>query len=113
MSSWGVTPAHGRRAYCATCGAVLMFAEENRRGRIPEVETERLTLATQRHFDTSALCRRSDGTFMGGAVLACRCERRILLPREDGLYCARCEGLVAPDVALAPPRRHARTGGAS
>jgi hypothetical protein len=56
------------------------------------------------HMSSSFRCRNTE-TFLGGEITACRCERQILIQREDGLRCARCEGLVAPEVAGRRRRR--------
>lgn len=110
MTAWGVAPAHGRLHFCGTCGAAIVFGEERRRGRVAEAEAVRITTAIQGHVRASPLCR-SRGTFVGREIVACRCVRRVLLPREKGLFCARCEGLVSPDLAPASQSR-VRSGGA-
>jgi hypothetical protein len=113
MNAWGVAPARGHRMYCASCGTVIGFAEKDRRGRFSEESTARITLATQKHVDASPFCRGPDAIFVGAEIIACRCERRVLVTRADGLFCARCEGLVAPDAAGPPVGRRPRSGGAT
>jgi hypothetical protein len=98
VTAWGVAPARGRLCYCGTCGAVIAFGEKLRRGPAANAQAERVTLTVQVHFRASARCAKG-GTFHGGEVTACRCTRSVLVHREEGLYCARCEGLVAPHVA--------------
>lgn len=112
MTAWGVTPAQGRRCYCGTCGAVIAFIHEVRIRSAVDAEKDRVTLAIEGHFRSSARCR-SGGTFEGETVPACRCETPLRLPRVDGLFCARCEGVVAPEVvvAIAPLRRRRRANG--
>jgi hypothetical protein len=110
VTAWGLAPARGRLHFCGTCGATIAFAEERRPGKVVDTEAERITLATQAHLSDKPLCQ-SGGTFQGGEIVACRCPRSVLVQREDGLYCARCEGLIAPQVApVSQPR--ARSGGA-
>jgi len=112
MTAWGATPARGRRCYCGTCGVVIAFREEVRLRAAMDAELDRVTLAVEGHLRSSPRCR-GGGTFEGRTVGACRCEKPLRLPREDGLFCARCEGVVAPDVAavaLAPRHRRSRKG---
>jgi hypothetical protein len=49
-------------------------------------------------------------TFSGAEIVACRCSRAVLVARQDGLYCARCEGLVAPQVATVSQSRRPSGG---
>lgn len=100
MTAWGLTPARGHRCYCGTCGATIVFREERRLRSDVDGEQDRVLLAVQAHLEASARCR-GGGTFEGRTVVACRCKAPLRLPREEGLVCARCEGLVAPDVAAA------------
>ena len=104
MTAWGVAPAHGCIAYCGKCGEPVTFHEALRRRELADAEADRVTLAIQRHFRRSPLCRRSD-TFEGRELTACRCAEPVRIPREDGLYCARCEGLLGPPVAPPTARR--------
>jgi hypothetical protein len=106
VTAWGVTPARGRLCYCGTCGAVIAFGEKLRRGPAANAEAGRVTSAVQSHFRESASCSKGS-TFNGTEIIACRCSRSVLVNREDGLYCARCEGLVAPEVSV-----HSKSGGA-
>ncbi len=112
MTAWGVAPARGRFRICGVCGARLAFAEVGRAGATPEAE-RRLLDAIQQHLTASASCRDAS-TFSGGVIAACRCERPLTLPREEGLVCARCEGLIAPEVGAAlksaPGRRRSTRG---
>jgi hypothetical protein len=113
VTAWGVIPARGHRCYCGTCGLAIAFREERRLRSAVESELDRVTLVIQGHLVSSARCR-AGGTFEGRVVVACRCEKPLRLPREDGLFCARCEGVVAPDVAIvAAPRRRRRLKGGS
>jgi hypothetical protein len=101
MTAWGTAPAHGWLRFCATCGARLVFVEVGPAGKTKQA-LRRYGTAVGKHLRSSPRCRNT-GSFLGGELTACRCERRILIQREDGLRCARCEGFVAPEVA--PPRR--------
>jgi hypothetical protein len=88
----------GQLRYCNTCGARLAFVPAGRAGNAPAVQ-ERLFALTQAHLQSSAGCARA-GTFSGGVIFVCRCARPLRIAREEGLMCARCEGLVAPECAL-------------
>lgn len=111
MTAWGLTPARGRRCYCGTCGAVIVFREERRLRPDANEEADRVTLAVEAHLGSSPGCREG-ATFEGRTVVACRCKAPLRLPREDGLVCARCEGVIAPDVgAVTAPRRPRRRRG--
>lgn len=112
MTAWGLTPARGHRCYCGTCGVVIVFHEERRLRSEVNEELDRVTLAVEAHLESSARCR-GGGTFEGRAIVACRCKAPLVLPREDGLVCARCEGVVSPEVAgvVAPQRQRRKRGG--
>lgn len=112
MTAWGVAPARGRLRLCGTCGATVAFVQAGRVGQTPE-STQRMLQAIESHLRASPKCGDAP-TFAGREVLACRCARPLRLPREDGLMCARCEGLIAPEVAIPPSTRPNRraTGGA-
>lgn len=103
MTAWGVAPARGRFCMCGICGARLVFVEVGRPGESPEAE-QRLLNAIREHLTSSSGCRDAS-TFSGSLILACRCERPIPLPREEGLMCGRCEALISPDVAPPPSSR--------
>jgi hypothetical protein len=98
MTTWGLPAARGWVVYCGWCGTPIVFRQAFRPKPFVDNETARVSVAVARHFHGSARCRRA-GTFEGRETLACRCSEAILLPREDGLFCARCEGLLAPYVA--------------
>ena len=100
MTAWGVAPARGRFRMCGICGARLVFVEVSRPGGSAEAE-RRLLIAIREHLTSSARCRDAS-TFSSGVILACRCDRPLPLPREEGLMCARCEALISPEVAAAP-----------
>ncbi len=106
MTAWGVAPARGRIRFCGVCGARLAFLEVGRAGATPEAH-RRLLAAVEQHLTTSAACRDAT-TFFGGVVVACRCERPLRLPRDEGLTCARCEGLIAPELVAGPETSRAR-----
>jgi hypothetical protein len=97
MTAWGTAPARGRFRICGTCGAKLAFVENSGVSRTPQA-ARRYIGAIEAHLLSSFRCR-DTRTFLGGDVVACRCEQPLLIQREDGLFCARCEGLVAPEVA--------------
>jgi hypothetical protein len=99
MTAWGVAPARGRLRICGTCGATVAFVESGR--RTPEGAMQ-VIRAIESHLLSSTRCRDAS-TFAGPEVVACRCLRPLPLPREEGLLCGRCEGLIAPEVAAAPP----------
>ena len=112
MTVWGRAPARGCVVYCGRCGAQVAFREDRRPRALADEEAERVTLAVQKHFRVAPLCR-SAGTFEGRDTAACRCDEPMRLPRGGGLYCARCEGLIAPQVAVPiAPRPRKRAGGA-
>jgi hypothetical protein len=100
MTAWGTAPARGRFRICGTCGAKLAFVEASRPGGSLEAQ-HRMLSAIRDHLNSSSRCREA-GTFSSGLILACRCERPMPLPREDGLKCARCEALISPEVAAGP-----------
>ena len=100
MTSWNAKPARGQLRYCDVCGARLAFVPAGRAGDTPEVQAHLFAL-TQAHLQSSNGCSRA-GTFSGGVIFACRCARPMRISREEGLMCARCEGLVAPECALPP-----------
>ena len=101
MTAWGVAPARGRFRYCGLCGARLAFVELGRAGTSEEAQA-RLMAAVDGHLKSSDGCPKAH-TFSGEVISACRCERPISIARDDGLRCARCEGLLAPEVAAPPP----------
>jgi hypothetical protein len=109
VTAWGVAPARGRIRYCGTCGGAVVFGVEKRPGKLVDGEPNRITLATQEHFRGSPRCANGN-TFSGSELVACRCSRAVLVAREDGLYCARCEGLVAPQVAAVSQARRPSGG---
>ena len=112
MTAWGTAPARGRLRICGTCGATVAFMESSRAGRTDEAAL-RIFRAIEGHLDSSTRCRNAS-TFTGREVVACRCARPLPLPREQGLLCGRCEGVIAPEVAAAPPierRNHRARGG--
>jgi hypothetical protein len=97
-------PARGRLRLCGTCGGVVAFVELYGDGRVSELEGARLTLATKSHFFSSPACK-DGGTFEGVDVAACRCGAPLRLERPKGLFCAKCNGLIAPHLrpATRPP----------
>jgi hypothetical protein len=110
MTAWGVAPARGCLVYCGRCGEQAAFHETLRPRKLAQAEADQVTLAVQRHFRRSPLCRRAE-TFEGRDLTACRCAEPVPIPREDGLYCARCEGLLGPHVAPRTSRRRRRREG--
>ena len=98
MTAWGTAAARGCTVYCGRCGGRVAFREELRQRDLANAERDRVTHAVQAHLDSAPLCRAAE-TFEGREIAACRCGNPMRLPREGGLYCARCEGLLAPEVA--------------
>ena len=112
MTTWGRPAARGWIVYCGWCGTPIVFHQALKPKPFAEKEADRVSVAVGRHFHGSARCRRA-GTFEGREIQACRCSDAVLLPREDGLFCARCEGLLAPYVAEAgTSKRRAHVGSA-
>ena len=112
MTAWGVAPARGCLVYCGRCGEQVAFHQSLRLRDLVQAEADRVTLAVQRHFRRSPLCRAA-ATFEGCELAACRCAEPMRIPREDGLNCARCEGLLGPHIAPpTPAKRRARRAGA-
>jgi hypothetical protein len=99
VTAWSAKPARGQFRYCDICGARLAFVPAGRAGDAPEVQA-RLFELTQAHLQSKG-CNRA-GTFSGGVIFACRCARPLRISRKEGLMCARCEGLVAPECAPPP-----------
>lgn len=100
MTAWGTAPANGRFRICGTCGAKLAFVEATR----PTPESQnRLLAIIRKHLDSSARCHNTS-TYSGAVIVACRCESPMPLQREDWLVCARCEGVIAPEVAAGSSR---------
>ncbi len=97
MSIHGVRSAHGRLKFCGTCGTAIIFVEARVQGEHAGTPQELVTLAVASHFRASPRCS-AGGTFGGGDVVACRCTRVIPVPRDDGLWCAHCDGLVSPSL---------------
>ncbi len=109
MTTRATAPSLGRLRLCGVCGATVAFVESGRPGRRPEAAL-RFVRAVEVHLRASARCR-NGSTFTAREVLACRCRRPLPLPRDEGLLCGRCEGLIAPEVA--PPPRAQRNRGSS
>ncbi len=93
--STGPVPVAGRLRLCGECGGVVAFVELYGDGRMTDLEAARLTYATKAHKRASPACSGAD-TFDGRDVRACRCARPLRMEREQGLFCAKCNGLIAP-----------------
>ena len=104
MTSWGVAPARGQLLFCRDCGAIIIFREERRPAAAAQEEADRVTLAVEKHHLASRRCRSAE-TFEGREIVACRCPAPMRIPRQDGLFCARCEGVMGPTVAASGTRR--------
>lgn len=103
MTAWGTAPARGWIRFCAACGSALVFVEAGPAGKTKKAQ-RRYGAALDAHMQGSVRCRDAM-TFLGGEIRACRCERGMPIERENGLMCARCEGLLAPIVAVTRTRR--------
>jgi hypothetical protein len=101
--STGPVPVRGRLQLCDTCGGVVAFVELYADGRKTELEAARLTYAARAHHLSSRDCA-SAGTFEGPDVSACRCAEPFRMARPQGLFCAKCNGLLAPHLRPAGPR---------
>jgi hypothetical protein len=91
---------------CSFCGGVVVFVELYADGRMTNEEAERLTRATQHHVAASPTCT-DGGVFDGPDVGACRCLVPLRMERPTGLFCAKCNGLIAPHLRpdWPPPRQ--------
>jgi len=97
-------PVHGRVLLCGVCGGPVVFIEIYADGRKSNKEAERLSLATRRHNEVSPRCK-AGGVFDGPDVAACRCAVVLRIERPKGLFCAKCNGLIAPHLRPDwPPR---------
>jgi len=102
MSASGPLPTRGRLRLCGTCGGVVAFVELYGDGRMTDLESSRLVLATAEHFRSSPSCEDGD-TFQGPDVDACRCPSPFRMERPQGLFCGKCNGLIAPHLRPAGP----------
>ena len=93
--STGPVSARGRLLLCSVCGGPVVFVELYADGRKSTQEAERLTLATQRHAVDSPRCK-DGGVFDGPDLGACRCAVPLRMERPSGLFCAKCNGRIAP-----------------
>jgi hypothetical protein len=91
----GPAPVRGRILLCCACGGVVVFVELYADGRKSSTEAEHLARATRQHVTASPRCR-SGGVFDGPDVGACRCTVPLRMERSTGLFCAKCNGLIAP-----------------
>ena len=88
-------PVRGRVLLCGVCGDTVVFVELYADGRKSNEEANRLTLATQRHAEASPGCA-GGAVFDGPDIGACRCAVPLRIERPKGLFCAKCNGLIAP-----------------
>jgi len=93
--STGPAPVRGRVLLCGFCGGVVAFVGLYADGRKSNAEAARLTLATELHALGSPRCK-GGAVFDGPDVAACRCLAPLRLERPRGLFCAKCNGLIAP-----------------
>jgi len=98
----GPVPARGRVLLCSVCGGAVVFVELYADGRKSNHEAERLMLATRLHAAASPACT-DGGVFDGPDVSACRCATPLRMERPKGLFCAKCNGLIAPHLRPAWP----------
>ena len=101
MSGRRAVAVQGRLQLCGTCGGVIAFVELYGDGRVTDLETARMLVATASHFGASPACK-DGGTFEGADVGACRCLAPLRMERPRGLFCAKCNGLIAPYLRPAP-----------
>jgi hypothetical protein len=101
--STGPVAAQGRVLLCSACGGVVVFVELYADGRKTNTEAERLTLATKHHVGVSPKCAGAP-VFDGPDVGACRCQVPLRMERPAGLFCAKCNGLIAPHLRPNWPR---------
>jgi hypothetical protein len=101
MRGRGVSSTEGRLRLCGTCGGVVAFVELYGDGRITKEQGARLFAATSAHFAASPACAEGS-TFEGLDVCACRCRKPFRMERPQGLFCAKCNGLIAPYLRPAP-----------
>jgi hypothetical protein len=76
---------------------VIVFVELYADGRKTNAEAARLTLATKYHTEASRTCADAPA-FDGPDVDACRFRVPLRMERPEGLFCAKCNGLIAPHV---------------
>ena len=100
MSIWGVRPAQGRLKFCGSCGASIVFVEARQAGVRGATPIEAVMAAIGVHHGASPRCRTAE-TFDGEWIVACRCPCVMPVARDEGLWCARCDGRVAPALATA------------
>ncbi len=91
----GPAPVRGRVLLCGTCGGAVVFVQLYADGRKSNAEAARLTLAIEAHAFASPRCH-DGGVFDGPDVAACRCAAPLRIERPRGLFCAKCNGLIAP-----------------
>jgi hypothetical protein len=80
---------------CGNCGGTVVFVELYADGRKSNPEAARLMRATELHARAFPTCKDS-GVFDGPDVAACRCAVPLRIERPRGLFCAKCNGLIAP-----------------
>lgn len=88
-------PVRGRVLFCGFCGGVVVFIELYADGRKSGREATRLVRATALHMLASPPCE-DGGVFDGPDAAACRCAVPLRIERPRGLFCAKCNGLIAP-----------------
>lgn len=91
----GPAPVRGRVLLCCVCGGVVVFVELYADGRKCTAEADHLSRATRHHVTVSPECN-SGGVFDGPDVGACRCKAPLRMERPSGLFCAKCNGVIAP-----------------
>jgi hypothetical protein len=93
--STGPVAVRGRVLLCSACGGVIVFVELYADGRKSNPQAERLTRATRFHAEVSPGCKDAP-LFDGPDVGSCRCAVPLRMERPSGLYCAKCNGQLAP-----------------
>lgn len=91
MSTWGAIPAKGRIWRCGGCCEPLTFVS-HRRMRLAADEQANILRRRTDHAAASPGCRCAQP--MQCDAIGCLCPRPSSVVRDDGVYCALCNGQV-------------------